>query len=87
VSGLELVTATSASNSTTPKTQTVSCTGVKKALGGGGSISLVSDQVAIQDSEPTGGSLPTGWTVTAVANDILVPAWTVTASVICATVP
>ena len=88
VSALELVAATSASNGTTPKTQAVSCPGGKNALGGGGSI--VSGGIAnpaIQASEPTGGSPPTGWSVTGLATAALpIGNWSVTTYVICATV-
>ena len=90
MSALELVTATSASDSTTPKTQTVSCPGGKKALGGGGSI-IVSGgpntDLAIQASQPSGGSPPTVWSVTGVETDAVAANWSVTAFVICATVP
>ena len=91
VSALELVTATSASDSNTSKTQTVSCPGVKKALGGGGSVTVgVSTNLAIQASAPTGGpppTAPTGWSVTGTETDTVGGNWSVTAYVMCATVP
>jgi hypothetical protein len=83
------VTATSASNIISPKTQAVSCPNGKNALGGGGSIvSGGTANPAIQASEPTGGSPPTGWSVTGLATAALpLGNWSVTAYVICATVP
>jgi hypothetical protein len=80
---LTLVTATSASNSTSPKTQTVACSGTQNALGGGGSVTNGGSEVVIQSSYPTGDP-PTGWSVTAIETDFTGANWSVTAYVICA---
>jgi hypothetical protein len=80
---LTLVTATSATNSTSPKTQTVACSGTQNALGGGGSVTNGGSEVAIQSSYPTVDP-PTGWSVTAVEVDSTFANWSVTAYVICA---
>jgi hypothetical protein len=89
VSALELVMATSASNTTTPKIQTVSCPVGKKALGGGLNVQTgATDRNAIQASRPTGGFPPTGRSVTGVTLFGAVTGnWSLTAYVICATVP
>jgi hypothetical protein len=83
VSGLTLVTAASVSDSTSPKTQTVACSGTQKALGGGGSVTNGGSEAVIQSSYPTGDP-PTGWSVTAVETDNTFANWSVTAYVICA---
>jgi len=84
ISGLELVTATSPNDTTSPKTQTVSCPAGKRALGGGGKTSVFT--TFAMDSFPTGNP-PTGWSVT-FYRTTSVPAdpFSVTAYVICATV-
>jgi hypothetical protein len=81
---LTLVTANSVSNSSSPKTVTASCTGTKKALGGGGSVTGGGVNVAIQSSFPAGGNPPTGWSVTAFEAIKTNANWQVTAYVICA---
>jgi hypothetical protein len=72
-------TAISASTSA-DKTQTVSCNGADRALGGGGDASL--NDIYLSDSIPTAGG--TGWSVTAAEDDNIGPSWTVTAYVVCA---
>jgi hypothetical protein len=83
-----VVEATSPSNSG-EKTHAVSCRDGKKALGGGGSIAGGGTQnSAIQASRPIGGSPPTGWSVTGINTNLLGAGnWSLTAYVICATVP
>jgi len=84
LSGLTLVTATSASNSSSPKTQTVSCVPSQHALGGGASITGGGNNIAIQESFPTGDP-PTGWSATAFEAIGTPASWSITAYVICAT--
>ncbi len=83
VSGVTLITTSSVSDSTSSKTVTVNCTGTKKALAGGGSVTNGGTNVAIQSSYPTGNP-PTGWSVTAFEASNTVAAWSVEVYVICA---
>jgi hypothetical protein len=84
VSGLSLLTATSAYDSTSPKTITVNCDGVnQRALGGGGSINNANNKLIIQSSIPAGNP-PTGWSVTVMEASSTNADWSVTAYVICA---
>jgi hypothetical protein len=85
VSALEVVTAASGTTVVNPKTETVSCPAGKHALGGGGSLaSSLGANAVMTASQPT-GSPPTGWSVTGI--NLLIGTWSVTAYVICATVP
>ena len=58
MSALELVTATSASNGSSPKTQAVSCPGGKKALGGGGSVAWSGNRCPGNGGQPAHRWLP-----------------------------
>ena len=85
VSGWEMLTVTSAVNSTSPKTQDLSCSTGKKILSGGGYISAgVEGSVAIQGTYPLAGG--TTWRVSAAENDATTWSWSVTVYVICGTV-
>jgi hypothetical protein len=80
ICGLEVVTAASAYDATQTKTQTVSCSEGKTALGGGG---FTNSGGAIMDSFPTNNP-PTGWSVSAYRG--VSGSYSLTAYVICATI-
>jgi hypothetical protein len=80
INGVEVVTATSAYDATQVKTQTVSCSEGKTALGGGG---FTNSGAAIMDSFPTNNP-PTGWSVSAYRGAS--GSYSLTAYVICATI-
>jgi hypothetical protein len=87
------VTATSALNSTTPKSVTVACPGTKRALGGGavtngaGGTPPGQPDIVITESQPTmSGATPTGWAATAQESDGVGGSWSVTVVALCATV-
>ncbi len=86
VSGWESRSATSSSSSTWPRTQTVSCTGSKKLLGGGYSVSSGADetQIAVSANGPTSD---TTWSVTVYddASSGSIGTATLTAYAFCAT--
>ena len=77
------MTAVSPSNSTSPKTISVSCPGTKRALGGGGDTTSNAD-LAVQLSGPLAGG--TGWQVRASETDAVAAVWTVSVFAVCATV-
>ncbi len=83
VSGFTLAVATSASNTTSPKTQTVTCPVGTNALSGGGSTSSPTNS-DVSQNHPTGNP-PTGWSVTGKSNGGN-PTFSVTAYAICAVV-
>jgi hypothetical protein len=82
VTGWETVSATSPSNTTSPKTTSVSCTGGKKVLGGGYMVSASGNetQVTVTAGYPSANNT---WTVTTVKTNGN-PSWSVTAYAICA---
>jgi hypothetical protein len=89
LSDVTVHTSTVGPDSTSPKGVIVFCPIGKVALGGGGSI-VGGTQIALTSSSPFGGtpvSAATGWF--AVASAVNGPSgdWTLTAHVICATVP
>jgi hypothetical protein len=93
VSGLVRVTATSVTDSATTKSATATCTGGRRALGGGGVATFVAGggapaDLALVRSEATvdGSGNPTGWIVAANETDAIAGTWLVTAVAICATV-
>jgi hypothetical protein len=75
-------TATSASNSTTPKTVTASCNAGEGVLGGGGLVTNPGGSVSIVGNYP---SSATAWTVDAIETDNYNANWSITAYAICAT--
>jgi hypothetical protein len=85
LSGYEVVSVTGVSDSNSPKTQAVSCTAGKRALGGGGFITA-GTVVYTQSSYPTGDP-PQGWSVTARELAAGEPGnWSITVYAICATI-
>jgi hypothetical protein len=82
VSGWELVSTTSPSN-TSAKTTSVSCSGSKKVLGGGYTITASGNetQVTVTASYPSANNT---WTVITVKNQAN-PTWSVSVYAICAT--
>ena len=90
VSGLVMVSATSSSNSSEPKTATSTCPAGKKAIGGGGRLTLADagdiDDVVVVQQYPSGGDPPTAWTAEAAEVAKTSKDWSVTAFVICADV-
>ena len=80
VSGWEKVSATSASSSS-DKSVTVTCTGSKKILGGGGTLSISNGKVVVSQSYP---SADNEWTAKAVEVSGESSSWTVTAYAMCA---
>jgi hypothetical protein len=84
VSGWELRSASSASDSNSPKTASISCTNGKKLLGGGAVITGVTDgKVVIIASYPY---LNNQWDATAVEASNTGSSWAITAYAICGTV-
>ena len=83
VSGYTRVTATSSSDTTSPKTQIVTCPAGTNAWGGGGSTTSPAD-TAVSQNYPTGNP-PTGWSVTGIKTSGN-PTFSVTAYAICAIV-
>ena len=84
VSGLVRITADSASNSNTVKSQSVSCASGRRLLGGGAALSTTSNSLAITRSSPS-SDLKT-WTAEAQETAAFAGNWRVTAYAICATV-
>jgi hypothetical protein len=84
VSGAQLVTADSATNSNTVKSESVSCPSGKKVLGGGAAVNTTTNTLAITRSSPN-GSL-TGWTAEAQETAAFAGNWRVTVYAVCATV-
>jgi integrin beta 8 len=82
MSGWERISVTSASDSIN-KTATATCTGSKKIIGGGGSLSIVNGKVMISSNIP---SADNQWSVTGTETSTENGVWTVTAYAICATV-
>jgi hypothetical protein len=82
ISGWEIISNTSLSTSV-DKSISASCTGSKKIIGGGGYISPISQNLAIQSSYPPSNN---SWMVTAVEASNENSNWIVTAYAICANV-
>ena len=84
VSGEQLVTADSSTNSNTVKSQSVSCSSGKKVVGGGAAVNTTSSSLAITRSSPS-SDLKT-WTAEAQETSAFAGNWRVTAYALCATV-
>jgi hypothetical protein len=84
VSAYQIVTATSPSNSTSPKTVIVNCPAGKLALGGGADIGVANADLALQLSGPLAAGA--GWQARATETDAVGANWTVSVYAICATV-
>ena len=84
ISAWEIVSATSSNDSTSPKTITMSCTGSKKLLGGGASISLTDGEVMLLYSYPSAAGHV--WNAKADESESTSEKWTITAYAICANV-
>jgi hypothetical protein len=85
VSGIQILTATSGSNSNQKPNTSVSCPAGKTVIGGGGDTSR--SEAVVSNSAPTGLSngKATGWSVDADDLGQTTQSWTVTVYVICAT--
>ena len=84
-SGLQLISGSGASNSTSPKTQQQDCPAGKKILGGGAVITGSATNTFLSASRPTDPG--TGWTATGrEANGGNAGNWAVQTWVVCATV-
>jgi hypothetical protein len=81
VSAWERVSATGPTDTNTQKAITVSCTGSKKLLGGGASVSLADGDAVIVASYPSADN-----TWTASAANAFSDTWSITAYAICANV-
>jgi hypothetical protein len=81
VSGFELVTATSGSNNTSPKTVTATCPAGKVVLGGGYMTTTVTQASALQNGPVTNAT----WTVRVAENQTGTPTWTLNVTVACVT--
>jgi len=82
-----VVSASSVSDSTEPKTATATCNAGDRAVGGGG-VTNNNDVYLTQSRPNTTGANPTGWSVSAAEDGTNVTAaWTVTAYVVCADTP
>jgi len=79
VSGYEIVSAVSVSNST-DKQQDVSCPAGKVVVGGGGLLSTTDDDAGIQNTYPLNS---TTWRVTAVESGPVGGNWTLTTWAVC----
>jgi len=84
VSGEQLVTSDSTTNSNTVKSQTVSCPSGKKVVGGGAAVNVTSNSLAVTRTSPT--SDLKGWTAEAQETAAFAGNWRVTVYAICATV-
>jgi hypothetical protein len=84
ISGEQLVTADSSSNSNTVKSQSVSCPSGKKVIGGGAAVNTTSNPLAITRSSPT-SDLKT-WTAEAQETAAFAGNWRVGVYAVCATV-
>jgi hypothetical protein len=84
VSGEQLVTADSATNSNTVKSQSASCPSGKKVLGGGAAVNTTSNTLAITRSSPA--SDLKSWTAEAQETAAFSGNWRVTVYAVCATV-
>ena len=80
---LQVPGAASASNSTSPKTVTATCTGGRVVVGGGG-VTNGATQVALTQSQPTSSTV---WSVTATEISSTNTNWTVQAFAICMNAP
>jgi hypothetical protein len=87
------VTATSVTDSATTKAATASCAAGQRAIGGGGTATVVAGggtaaDLALVGSVPTvdGSGNPNVWIATANETDAIAGTWTVTAVALCATV-
>jgi Collagen triple helix repeat (20 copies) len=86
VSGYLLVTAESATDSTTPKGATAVCPGGRKAVGGGGEVvGSTPPQVALQGTVPLAGGV--GWQAFAGETSATAANWTVRTWAVCAIAP
>jgi hypothetical protein len=96
ISGLHIVTADSAADTTNPKVVVAPCPSGEAAVGGGGQVftTVPAQQDALRtsgpvvggDTQPTSG-VPTGWRVNAVQDTAdTTNAWTARAYALCATV-
>ena len=84
VSGEQLVTADSSTNSNTVKSQSVSCPSGKKVLGGGAAVNTTSNSLAITRTSPA--SDLKSWTADAQETAVFAGSWRVTVYALCATV-
>jgi hypothetical protein len=84
ISGEQLVTAASGSNSNDVKSQSASCPSGKKVIGGGASVSVTSSPLALTSSAPSGDL--TGWTAQAQETAAFAGNWRVSVYAICAAV-
>jgi hypothetical protein len=84
LSGLDIVTATSATDSTTPKSATATCTGGRVAIGGGAEISGTGSNVAALTTSTRKSNV--SWTASAAEIVNTGNPWTISATVICANV-
>src|SRR5207302_2375843 len=84
VSGEQLVTSDSTTNSNTVKSQTVSCPSGKKVVGGGAAVNVTSNSLAITRSSPAGDL--SGWTAEAQETSAFAGNWRVTVYAVCAKV-
>jgi hypothetical protein len=84
VSGEQLVTADSSTNSNTVKSQSVSCPSGKKVLGGGAAVNTTSNSLAITRTSPS--SDLKSWTAEAQETAAFAGNWRVTVYALCATV-
>jgi hypothetical protein len=84
VSGEQLVTSDSSTNSNTVKSQSVSCPSGKKVLGGGAAVNTTSNSLAITRTSPS--SDLKSWTAEAQETAAFAGNWRVTVYALCATV-
>jgi hypothetical protein len=84
VSGEQLVTSDSATNSNTVKSQSVSCPSGKKVLGGGAAVNTTSNSLAITRTSPS--SDLRSWTAEAQETAAFAGNWRVTVYALCAAV-
>jgi hypothetical protein len=84
-SGLQLISGSGASNSSTPKSEQQDCPAGKRAVGGGGVITGVATNTFLSASRPTDPG--TGWTATGrESSGGNAGSWAVQTWVVCATV-
>lgn len=85
VSGLEIVTLASASDSSTPKTAVATCPAGKKVVAGGArATGAGATEVSVSESYP---SSATQWTALAREVNAAAPPWMLTTYAVCAIVP
>jgi hypothetical protein len=82
VSGLEIVSVASATDSSTPKSVTVTCPGAKRVIGGGArAIGTGAAEVAVSESYPASANQ---WTALAREINAVGSSWSVSAYALCA---